>query len=90
MLTEFRRFREQQAKDAAQEGATSGGPEQRRRTKAEAIANDIGTVSGKIGFLEFPDFSTEDRAMIIGAMTAMQNTLNEAIPRATDNRRKPV
>jgi hypothetical protein len=37
--------------------------------------------AGKIGDLEFPDFSKEDRTMIINAMTSLKETLDEAIPR---------
>ncbi len=69
MLTRFREFREQQAKRVAKEEADATAPAQRKRTKAESIVNTIGITAEKIGDLEFPDFSAEDRAMIIEAMT---------------------
>jgi hypothetical protein len=62
----------------------------RKRTRAEALVNSIGIWSSKIGDLEFPDFSEEDRAMIIETMTSMKETLDEAIPRAVKNQKKPM
>jgi hypothetical protein len=59
------KFREQQAKTTAKETADATLPAQRKRTKAEAIVNSIGTMVNKIGDLDFPSFSTEDREMII-------------------------
>ena len=47
-------------------------------------------MANKIGDLEFPDVSEEDRAMIIETMTSMKDTLDEAIPRAVENRKKPT
>ena len=47
-------------------------------------------MASKIGDLEFPDFSEEDRTMIIETMTSMKDTLDEAIPRAVKNRKKPT
>ncbi|MCX5826134.1 MAG: hypothetical protein NTY86_22370 [Deltaproteobacteria bacterium] len=44
----------------------------------------------KIGDLVFPDFSGEDRAMIIEAMTSLKDTLDEAIRRAVKNKKKPT
>jgi len=90
MVTEFKRFREKQAKETAKETAASTAPTQRERTRAEGIVNSIGIMADKVGDLEFPDFSAEDRAMIIDAMTSMKDTLDEAIPRAVKNKKKPV
>jgi ParB family transcriptional regulator, chromosome partitioning protein len=89
MLTEFKKFRDQQAKIAAKETGTAV-PAERKRTKAEAIANAIGIAAAKIGDLEFSDFSKEDRTMIIDAMNSMKETLDEAIPRAVKNKKKPM
>ena len=88
MLTEFKKYRDQQAKIAAKETADATAPTQRKRTRAEAIVNGIGVMASKIGDLEFPDFSAEDRAMVIDAMTSLKDTLDEAIPRAVKNKKK--
>ena len=47
-------------------------------------------MASKIGDLEFPDFYEEDRAMVIEAMTSLKETLDEAIPRAVKNQKKPT
>jgi hypothetical protein len=44
MLTKFKQYRETQAKGAAKDDA--GAPAQRKRTKAEALAEGIGTTAG--------------------------------------------
>jgi hypothetical protein len=62
----------------------------RKRTRAEALVNSIGIWSSKIGDLEFPDFSEEDRAMIIETMTSLKDTLEAAITRAVENKKKPT
>jgi ParB family transcriptional regulator, chromosome partitioning protein len=80
MLTAFKKYRDQQTKIAAKETADATAPTQRKRTRAEAIVNSIGITAGKIGDLEFPDFSEEDRAMVIEAMTSLKDTLDEQSP----------
>lgn len=90
MLTEFKKYRDQQAKAVAKENADAAAPAQRKRTKTEAIVNGIGITASKIGGLEFPDFSKEDRTSIIDAMNSLKETLDEAIPRAVKNKKKPV
>ena len=90
MLTQFRKYRDQQAKAAAKETADAAAPTQRKRTRAEAVVNSIAMTASKIGNLEFPDFSAEDRAMIIETMTSMKDTLEEAITRAVKNQKKPT
>ena len=90
MLTQFKKYRDQQAKIAAKETADATAPTQRKRTRAEAVVNSIGIMAAKIGDLEFPDFSKEDRAVIIDAMTSLKDTLDEAIPRAVKNKKKPT
>jgi ParB family chromosome partitioning protein len=89
MLTQFRKYRDQQAKAAARENGTAS-PVERKRTSAEVIANSIGDMANKIGDLEFPDFSEGDRTMIIESMTFLKETLDEALPRAVDNRKRPM
>ena len=90
MLTQFRKYRDQQAKAAAKETADAAAPTQRKRTMAEAIVNSIAMMASKIGDLEFPDFSKEDRATVIDAMNSLKDTLDEAIPRAVKNKKKPT
>jgi len=90
MLTQFRKYRDQQAKAAAKETADATAPTQRKRTRAEAVVNSIAMMASKIGDLEFPDFFAEDRAMVIDAMTSLKDTLDEAIPRAVKNKKKPT
>jgi len=86
MLTKFRQYREQQAKAAARDSAA---PAERKRTKAEAkaLVNDIGLMVSKIGDLDFPSFSAEDRAMLIETMTALKDALEAAITRAVKNKK---
>jgi ParB family chromosome partitioning protein len=88
MLTQFRKYREQQAKSAAKLGEAAEARE-RKRTRAEAVAHGIDLPANKIGDLEFPDCTETERSLIIAAMTTLQETLGEAIPRAVANRRRP-
>ncbi|MBU2054853.1 MAG: hypothetical protein KKC25_07725 [Proteobacteria bacterium] len=39
-------------------------------------------MQNKIGELDFPSFSTEDREMVTEALTSLKNTLDEALDRA--------
>jgi ParB family transcriptional regulator, chromosome partitioning protein len=87
MLTQFQKYQDQQAKIAAKETGTTA-PAERRRTKAEAIANTIGITAAKIGDLKFSDFSREDQTMIIDALNSLKATLDGAIPRARKNNKK--
>ena len=90
MLTAFKKYRDQQTKAAAKETADATAPAARKRTKAEALANGIGITATKIDDIDFPSFSEEDRAMLIETMTAMKDILEAAIPRAVENRGKPM
>ena len=89
MLTQFQKYWDQQARIAAKETGTAASTE-RKRSKAESITNTIGITAAKIGDLEFPDFSQEERAMMIDAMNSLKDALDEAIPRAVNNRKKPM
>jgi ParB family chromosome partitioning protein len=60
MLTQFKTYRDQQARIAARQNAAST---IRKRTKAEALAGQIGAMQNRIGDLDFPSLSTEDREM---------------------------
>ena len=42
----------------------------------------------RISGLEFPDFSAEDRAMIIETMNSMKDTLEAALPRGGEEQEK--
>jgi ParB family chromosome partitioning protein len=90
MLTQFQKYQDQQARIAAKEAGTAAAPGQRKRTQAEVISGGIGATANKIGDLEFPDFSEEDRTMIIESMNFLKETLDEAIPRAISNRKRPM
>src|SRR5512138_3327149 len=48
MLTQFRKYREQQAREAAKETEEPDAPAQRKRTRAEAISGVIGDTANKI------------------------------------------
>ena len=88
MLTQFRQYREKQAKAAAKEEEAA--PAAQKRSKAESLANTISIAASKIGEIEFPDFSAEDRAMLIESMNSLKDALDEAIPRAVKNQKKPM
>jgi ParB family transcriptional regulator, chromosome partitioning protein len=89
MLTQFRKYREQSARIAAKETGDAAAPTQ-KRTKTAILIGSIGSFASKIGDIEFPDFSAEDRAGLIEAMNSLKDALDEAIPRAVKNRRKPT
>ena len=82
MLTKFRQYRDLQAKLAARD---AGAPTERKRTKAETLANSIAIMVSKISDLDFPSFSAEDWAMIIETMTSLKDPLEAAITRAVKN-----
>jgi len=88
MLTAFKKYRDQQKKAAAKDDASA--PAARKRTKAEALAEGIGTTASKIDDIDFPSFSAEDRAMLIETMNAMKDILEAAISRAVKNKKKPT
>ena len=90
MLTQFQKYLDQQTRIAAKEAGTAEPAAERKRTGAEAIANTIGSTAAKIGDLEFPDFSKADRTLLIDAMNSLKDALDEAMPRAVNNRKKPV
>jgi hypothetical protein len=72
MVTQFEKYRDQQTAASTN----------RKRTKSEALAGQIGAMQNKIGDLDFPSFSTEDREMVTEALTSFKNTLEEALDRA--------
>ncbi|MDA8126837.1 MAG: hypothetical protein M0009_16835 [Deltaproteobacteria bacterium] len=88
MVTAFNKYKAQRDKAAAKEGQAA--VPMRKRTKAEAIANSIAMMAEKIDDLEFPDFTAEDRTLLIDAMNAFKEILDPAITRAVKNKKKPV
>ncbi|MDA8125153.1 MAG: ParB/RepB/Spo0J family partition protein [Deltaproteobacteria bacterium] len=89
MVTQFKKYQEQQAKAAAKEAATAA-PARPKRTKTEAMANTIAVMASTIDNLVFPDFTAEDRAILIEAMNALKEILEPAITRAVKNKKKAV
>ncbi|MCX5821325.1 MAG: ParB/RepB/Spo0J family partition protein [Deltaproteobacteria bacterium] len=77
MVTQFQLYRKQQEQAGVKK--TPGA----KRTKAEALANNLGATQMKIAALNLQEFSTEDRDMIMETLTSMKNTLEEAIAAAT-------
>jgi ParB family chromosome partitioning protein len=84
MLTKFKQYRDKQARAAAKEQETAA-PAQRKRTKAEALAETIGNMMSEINDLDFSAFSEEDRAMLIEIMNAMKDNLEAAVTWAARN-----
>ena len=79
MATAFKKYRDQQAKLAARQ---AGAATPRKRTKAESLTSQIGALQDKIGDLELLSFAPQDREMVMAAMTALQNAMNDAFSRA--------
>jgi hypothetical protein len=52
------------------------------------VANQIGAMQNKIGDLDFPSFSMEDREMVTEALTSLKSTLDEALDRAAKPSKK--
>jgi len=85
MVTQFKKYRDQQAKTAARQTAA---PTTRKRTKAEALVSQIDAIQNKIGDLDFPSFFTEDLEMVTEALTSLKSTLDEALDRAAKPSKK--
>ena len=79
MVTAFKKYRDQQAKLAARQ---TGAATPRKRTQAETLTSQIGAMQDKIGDLELLSFAQQDREMVMAAMTALQNAMNDAFSRA--------
>jgi hypothetical protein len=74
----------------AKEATAATAPPQPKRTRTESIANSIAMTASKIDDLVFPDFTAEDRAILIDAMNGLKDTLEPAITRAVKNKKKAV
>jgi hypothetical protein len=61
MTTQFRKYRDRQAKNGIQKGPGV------KRSKAETLAGQIGAMKNRIRDLYFPSFTTEDREMVTEA-----------------------
>ena len=79
MVTAFKKYRDRQAKLAARQAGTLT---PRKRTKAEALTNQLGTLQDKINELDLLSFAQPDRVMVIEAMDSLKKTINEAFDRA--------
>jgi len=79
MLTQFKKYRDQQEKAAAKATGTAA---TRKRTKTEAFVNQIGTMQNKIADLDFPSLSTEEREMVTETLTSLKNIVDKALARA--------
>ena len=79
MLTQFKKYRDQQEKAAAKATGTAA---TRKRTKTEAFVNQIGTMQNKIADLDFPSLSTEEREMVTETLTSLKNIVDKALVRA--------
>jgi len=73
MLKEYKKYREQQALVGFRKTPTA------KRTKAEALANTIGTTDRKIATLDFQELTEGDWPMIIAALTALKSTVDETL-----------
>jgi ParB family transcriptional regulator, chromosome partitioning protein len=82
MLTEFRKYRDRQAKTTARQTAASTA---RNRTKMEALAARIGAMQNRIDDLDFPALSTVEREMVREVLTSLKNTVDEALGRAAES-----
>lgn len=80
-MTQFQKYRDPQANTAARQTAAST---TRKRTKAEALSAQIGAIQNKIGDLDFPAFSTQDREMVRESLTSLKGALDEALDRLAE------
>jgi ParB family chromosome partitioning protein len=78
MTTQFRKYRDQQAKTGVQKAPGV------KRSKAETLAGQIGAMKNRIGDLDLPSFSTEDREMVTEALTSLKSTLEDALSAANN------
>jgi ParB family chromosome partitioning protein len=87
MLTAYQQYKDRQTKAAAKETDTSV---PRKRTRAEALAQNIAQATTKLKDAEFPIFTADERAMLIESMNALKTILDAAITRAVKNKKKTV
>ena len=78
MVTQFRLYRKQQTQAGVKK--TMGA----KRTKAEALIDNIDATGLKIAALDLQEFSKADRDMLTESLTSLKNTLEEALARASN------
>jgi ParB family chromosome partitioning protein len=76
MITQYRKFKEQRAKDAAKPSGTGS-----RRTPAEALANTLNTAQQKVAAVDLQSLTSADLTMVIEAMPSLKNTREETLSR---------
>lgn len=74
MLTQYRKFREQQKLVGVKKTRPGG-----KRTKAETFINNIAATEQKISSLDVQSLSTDDQAIVTQAMSSLKNTLEIAL-----------
>jgi hypothetical protein len=74
MLTQYRKFREQQKLVGVKKTRPGG-----KRTKAETFVNNIAATEQKISSLDVQSLSTDDQAIVTQAMSSLKNTLEIAL-----------
>ena len=78
MVTQFQLYRKRQEQAGVKKSPGA------KRTKAETLVSIFGATQMKIAALNLPEFSTEDRDMIMETLTSLKNTLEEALAGATN------
>jgi ParB family chromosome partitioning protein len=76
MLTQYRKFREQQQLAGVKKTRTGG-----KRTKAETFVNTIAATEQKISSLEIQSLSADDQVMVNQAMSSLRDTLDGVLAR---------
>lgn len=89
MLTRFNKYKERQARIAADQGADHA-PAPHKRSQPESIAQGLGGMADRIRALAFAGLSEADRVMLLESMKAMQAILADAISRATNAGKAPT
>ncbi len=79
MLTQFKKFRDRQARAAARQRVAL---KPRRRTRVEALACQLGALQDQIDNLDLLSFPRGDQEFVMEAMTDLQDALDEAFDRA--------
>lgn len=84
MVTAYRKYREQQRLLGVPK--TPGA----KRTKAEALVNNIGTTERKIAALDLTTLSPEDQAMVGEALNALKKTLTDFLAAGGNSGKEPA
>jgi ParB family chromosome partitioning protein len=84
MLTQFKKYQDQQKKAAAK---ATGVAATRKRTKAEALVNQLGAIQNRIADMDFPSLSTEEQEMVTETLTSLKTIVDEALTRAAKKKK---